>query len=133
MDISYLESLNAALYVLDDWARSLAVYLTTVFLVVSLRVLFLFRDQFSWITLGIRFCFGLLPLIACLVVIFSIASSTSGLAGGTWVSASELIAGVFGIGTGVVLAYLAGRHFEPKTYGETESFNASGRLAGSTV
>ena len=127
MDISYLESLNIALYVLDDWARSLAFYLTTVFLVVSLRVLFLFRDQFSWITLGIRFCFGVLPLLVSLVLIFSIASSTSGMTGGTWVSASELIAGVLGIGTGVVLAYLAGRHFEPRLI---EKLHRSTRSAG---
>ena len=127
MDISNLESLNTAFYVLDDWTRSLVFYLTTVFLVVSLRVLFLFRDQFSWITLGIRFCFGVLPLFACLVFIFGLASSTSGMTGGTWVSASEVIAGVLGIGTGVLLAYLAGRHFEPRLM---EKLNRSTRPAG---
>ena len=127
MDISYLESINTALYVLDDWARSLAFYLTAVFLVVSLRVLFLFRDQFSWITLGIRFCFGLLPLIACLVVVFSIALSSSGLTDGTWVSASEVIVGLFGIGTGLVLAYLVGRNFEPNLM---EKLHRSTRAAG---
>ena len=127
MDISYLESINTALYVLDDWARSLAFYLTAVFLVVSLRVLFLFRDQFSWITIGIRICFGLLPLIACLVVIFSIALSTSGLISGTWVSTSEVIVGLFGIGTGLVLAYLVGRNFDPSLM---EKLHRSTRAAG---
>lgn len=112
--VAFIETLYSAFSVSSELVRSLISFTFAVLIVVGIRVLLMFRGHPSWITLGIRFVFGVLPLLVCLVLFFVVLSNSTELRKWEFYSLSHLISVISGLIIGLLLTYLAGRYGEPR-------------------
>ncbi len=126
--VAYIETFNAALNVSRNWIRFLIFLAFPLLLVVGLRILFMFRQHLSWMTIGIRIFFGVLPLLLCCVLILVVTSKSWEFLTGNLNSLATLIAVVCGLSLGFIFTYLVGRFGEPRIIGRLQRSTRSAGL-----
>ncbi|MDE0308503.1 MAG: TraM recognition domain-containing protein [Acidiferrobacterales bacterium] len=113
MDIAAaIESLTSSLAITEGWLLQITAPVVPVLMILGLRTLFMFRKHHSWVTFAVRFFGGAIPLCIGLYFLSVLVGSQDIriVPGAGWgISVS------FGLGLviGVILAYIAGRKFEP--------------------
>ncbi len=114
MDIaSEFDSLIYSLALAEGWLLHTAASVIPVLMVLGLRFLFMFRKHHSWITLAIRFFGGAVPLCIGVYLLFVFAGSSDIPIVQTDSGSDSLVSFGLGLVIGGMLAYAAGRKFEP--------------------
>ncbi len=122
-----MDSVMFALSLQEGWGFYVAVGTVSLLIVPGLRFAFMFREHHSWVTLAIRLLCGFFPLIVVVYGVFVFAGSSQ-IQSLVWQHGfGTVIAGGVGLAGGVVVAYFAGRTFEPWLLGKLEEHT---RLAG---
>ncbi len=118
---SNLELIYAMILIPGEWVGIFVFFVLACVFVVGVRILLMFREHVNWVTIGIRFCFGVLPLLACLTL-FALVLSSWGEFERNWNLFGMVTAIVCGLGAGLIFAYLTGRFVEPNLIELSHSF-----------
>ena len=115
-----MDSVMFALSLQEGLGFYVAVGTVALLIVPGLRFAFMFREHYSWVTLAIRLLCGFIPLIVVVYGVFVFAGSSQ-IQHFDWQDGfGAFMAGGIGLAGGVVIAYLAGRRFEPWVLGKLE-------------
>ena len=121
------ESLVGSFVIFNGWGLQFTIFCLALLFIFGTRVLFLFPRQHTWITYVIRVVGGVVPLTVFLFVIAAVYSRSSSISNVTFFQVSNIVFAFLGLVAGGVLAYFAGRYFEPYVI---EILNKRTRIAG---
>ena len=109
------------------WGLQFAIFCVAFLLIFGTRVVFLFPRQHTWITYVVRVVGGVAPITVSLWGIAAVYSLSSSIGYVTFFQISNIVFAFLGLIAGGVLAYFAGRFFEPAVI---EILNKRTRIAG---
>ncbi len=112
-----IERFLVSVFAAGDFTYHLTLSVLAFVLIVSVRVTLMFRDHPSWITCGIRFFCGLLPLAICLIAIVFLTFGSWHALGWRPNFTATVIAVSIGLCLGFAAAYALGRSAEPRVVG----------------
>ena len=121
------DSLVGSFVIFNGWGLQFTIFCLALLFVFGTRVLFLFPRQHTWITYVIRVVGGAVPVTAFLFVIAAVYSRSGSISYVTFSQISNIVFAFLGLVAGGVLAYFAGRYFEPFV---VEILNKRTRIAG---
>ena len=121
------DSLFGSFAIFNGWGAHSAIFFLVLLFVFGTRVLFLFPRQHTWITYVMRVVGGAVPVIVSLFGIAAVYSQSSSISYVTFFQTSNIVFAFLGLVAGGVLAYFAGRYFEPFVIG---ALNKRTRIAG---
>ena len=121
------DSLIGSFAILNGWGLQFTIFCLALLFIFGTRVLFLFPRQHTWITYVIRVMGGVVPVTALLFGIAAVYSRSGSISYVTFFQTSNIVFAFLGLITGGVLAYFAGKNFEPFVI---EILNKRTRIAG---
>ena len=121
------DSLVGSFVILNGWGLQFTIFCLALLFIFGIRVLFLFPRQHTWITYAIRVVGGAVPVTVFLFVIAAVYSRSGSIGYVTFFQVSNIVFAFLGLVAGGVLAYFAGRYFEPYVI---EILNKRTRIAG---
>ena len=121
------DSLVGSFAIFNGWGLQFAIFCLAFLLIFGTRVFFLFPQQHTWITYVVRVVGGVAPITVSLFGIAAVYSLSSSIGYVTFLQISNIVFAILGLVAGGVLAYFAGRYFEPAVI---EVLNKRTRIAG---
>ena len=121
------DSLVGSFVIFNGWGLQFTIFCLVLLFVFGTRVLFLFPRQHSWITYVIRVVGGAVPVTVFLFGIAAVYSQSGSISYVTFFQTSNIVFAFLGLVAGGVLAYFAGKYFEPFV---VEILNKRTRIAG---
>ena len=121
------DSLVGSFAIFNGWGFHFAIFCLALLFVFGTRVLFFFPRQHTWITYVVRVVGGVVPVMMSLIGIAAVYSLSSSIGYVTFFQISAIVFAFLGLVCGGVLAYFAGRYFEPFVI---EMLNIRTRTAG---
>ena len=107
------ESLVGSFAIFDGWGLQFTIFCLALLFVFGTQVLFLFPRQRTWITYAIRVVGSAVPVTVFLFLIAAVYSRSGSISYVTFFQISNIVFAFLGLVAGGVLAYFAGRYFEP--------------------
>ena len=121
------DSLVGSFVIFNGWGLQFTIFCLTLLFVFGTRILFLFPRQHTWITYVIRVVGGAVPVTVFLFVIAAVYSRSGSISNVAFFQVSNIVFAILGLVAGGVLAYFAGRYFEPFV---VEILNKQTRISG---
>ena len=121
------DSLVGSFLIFNGWGLQFTIFCLALLFIFGTRVLFLFPRQHTWITYVIRVVGGAVPLTVFLLGIAAVYSRSGSISNVAFPQVSNIVFAFLGLVAGAVLAYFAGRYFEPFVI---EILNKRTRIAG---
>ena len=121
------DSLVGSFLIFNGWGLQFTIFCLALLFIFGTRVLFLFPRQHTWITYVIRVVGGAVPLTVFLLGIAAVYSRSGSISNVAFSQVSNIVFAFLGLVAGGVLAYFAGRYFEPFVI---EILNKRTRIAG---
>ena len=121
------DSLVGSFVIFNGWGLQFTIFCLALLFLFGTRVLFLFPQQHTWITYVIRVVGGAVSVTAFLFVIAAVYSRSGSISNVAFFQVSNIVFAFLGLVAGGVLAYFAGRYFEPFVI---EILNKRTRIAG---
>ena len=107
------DSLVGSFVIFNGWGLQFTIFCLALLFIFGTRVLFLFPRQHTWITYVVRVVGGAVPVTVFLFGIATVYSRSGSISNVAFFQVSNIAFAFLGLVAGGVLAYFAGRYFEP--------------------